>query len=87
MVVDENDGRAGWLMNRMSLHEPIVIFNVESVRLLYNYGGGTIMFCFTVLWMGWGTLFVIYLQSYYVLPAISGRLERRFTRCVSVAGL
>lgn len=32
MAVDEGDGRAGWLMNRMSLHEPIVIFNVESVR-------------------------------------------------------
>lgn len=31
MAVDEGDGRAGWLMNRMSLHEPIVIFNVESV--------------------------------------------------------
>lgn len=31
--VDEGNGREGWLMNRMSLHEPIVIFNVESVRL------------------------------------------------------
>eukprot|EP00904_Undaria_pinnatifida_P006639 jgi/Undpi1/3104/HiC_scaffold_15.g06478.m1 len=30
VAVDEGDGRAGWLMNRMSLHEPIVIFNVES---------------------------------------------------------
>ena len=30
--VDEGEGREGWLMNRMSLHEPIVIFNVESVR-------------------------------------------------------
>lgn len=29
--VEEGDGRAGWLMNRLSLHEPIVIFNVESV--------------------------------------------------------
>ncbi|CAM9315719.1 unnamed protein product [Scytosiphon promiscuus] len=28
--VDEGGGREGWLMNRMSLHEPIVIFNVES---------------------------------------------------------
>ncbi|CAN0009703.1 unnamed protein product [Hapterophycus canaliculatus] len=28
--VDEGEGREGWLMNRMSLHEPIVIFNVES---------------------------------------------------------
>ena len=31
MAVDEGNDRAGWLMNRMSLHEPIVIFNVESV--------------------------------------------------------
>lgn len=30
--VDEGEGSEGWLMNRMSLHEPIVIFNVESVR-------------------------------------------------------
>ncbi|CAM9127754.1 unnamed protein product [Laminaria digitata] len=30
VAVDEGDGRAGWLMNRMSLHEPIVIFNIES---------------------------------------------------------
>ena len=30
--VDEGNGSEGWLMNRMSLHEPIVIFNVESVR-------------------------------------------------------
>lgn len=29
--VDEGEGSEGWLMNRMSLHEPIVIFNVESV--------------------------------------------------------
>lgn len=28
--VDEGEGSEGWLMNRMSLHEPIVIFNVES---------------------------------------------------------
>ncbi|CAM9099175.1 unnamed protein product [Ectocarpus sp. 6 AP-2014] len=28
--VDEGEGNEGWLMNRMSLHEPIVIFNVES---------------------------------------------------------
>lgn len=34
--VDEGAGKGGWLMNRMSLHEPIVIFNVESVRLLCN---------------------------------------------------
>lgn len=32
--VDEGNGRAGWLMNRLSLHEPIVIFNVESVRAI-----------------------------------------------------
>lgn len=31
--VDEGEGREGWLMNRMSLHEPIVIFNVESVSV------------------------------------------------------
>lgn len=32
VIVDEGEGRAGWLLNRMSLHEPIVIFTVESVR-------------------------------------------------------
>ena len=31
VIVDEGEGRAGWLLNRMSLHEPIVIFTVESV--------------------------------------------------------
>lgn len=36
VVVDEGGGKAGWLMNRMSLHEPIVIFNVESVRPIYH---------------------------------------------------
>ncbi|CAM9298992.1 unnamed protein product [Ascophyllum nodosum] len=30
VIVDEGEGRAGWLLNRMSLHEPIVIFTVES---------------------------------------------------------
>lgn len=34
--VDEGEGSEGWLMNRMSLHEPIVIFNVESVRRAYS---------------------------------------------------
>lgn len=39
VAVDEGNGRAGWLMNRLSLHEPIVIFNVESVRMrLANRG-------------------------------------------------
>lgn len=33
VAVDEGNGRAGWLMNRLSLHEPIVIFNIESVRM------------------------------------------------------
>lgn len=39
VAVDEGDGRAGWLMNRMSLHEPIVIFNVESVSFRINASG------------------------------------------------
>lgn len=37
VVVDEGNGKAGWVMNRMSLHEPIVIFNVESVRLRWPF--------------------------------------------------
>ncbi|CAN0479623.1 unnamed protein product, partial [Discosporangium mesarthrocarpum] len=32
--VDEGEGRAGWIMNRMSLHDPVVIFNVESVSVI-----------------------------------------------------
>ena len=27
---DPSDGSHGWIMERMSLHDPIVIFNVES---------------------------------------------------------
>ena len=40
VAVDEGDGRAGWLMNRMSLHEPIVIFNVESVSFRSSESDG-----------------------------------------------
>jgi hypothetical protein len=33
--VDEGSNRSGWVMERMSLHDPIIIFNVESeVRAL-----------------------------------------------------
>lgn len=41
VAVDEGNGRAGWFMNRLSLHEPIVIFYVESVRnpLSLDMGG------------------------------------------------
>jgi hypothetical protein len=28
--VDEGNCRSGWVMERMSLHDPIIIFNVES---------------------------------------------------------
>ena len=30
MTVDEGEGRMGWLLLRASLHDPLLVLNVES---------------------------------------------------------
>ena len=30
MTVDEGDGKMGWLLLRASLHDPLLVLNVES---------------------------------------------------------